>query len=147
MRTYIRQGSSMDVTDSQRRLLALCAIRIARESVDWSLIARQVQFSDGLDALWSGQVFEASTAAKRSVQLLRHGLRRPDDLAERVDAEIEAASKVGARLVTVLDEDYPDNLKRIPNLPPFIFYRGSLEKIDAKSAAVVGTRDASEDGL
>lgn len=137
----------MEVSDSQRRLLAICAIRVDRESVDWSLIARQAQFTHGLDALWSGQVFESSTTAKRSMQVLRHGIRRPDELTKRVDAEIEAASVVHARLVTVLDDDYPQNLRLIPNLPPFIFYRGTLTDLDARSVAVVGTRNASEDGL
>ena len=40
-------------------------------------------------------------------------------------------------LVTVLDDDYPPNLRLIPNLPPFIFYRGSLGEKDALSAAVL----------
>ena len=30
----------MEITERQRRLLALCAIRIDAKSVDWSLIAR-----------------------------------------------------------------------------------------------------------
>jgi hypothetical protein len=34
----------MTITNNQRRLLALCAIRIGQESVDWSLIAREAQF-------------------------------------------------------------------------------------------------------
>lgn len=137
----------MDVTEGQHRLLTLCAIRVERESVDWSLIARQAQFDDGLDALWSGHIFETSTAARRSVHVLRVGIRKPEQFADRVAAEIQAASGAGARLVTVLDEDYPPNLKLIPNLPPFIFYRGSLSEADARAVAVVGTRKASEDGI
>jgi DNA processing protein len=46
-----------------------------------------------------------------------------------------------------LDPDYPANLRVIPNLPPFLFYLGDLQERDARSAAVVGTRNASEDGL
>src|SRR6266487_1671816 len=137
----------MDVTDQQRRLLELCAIRVDRESVDWSLIARQAQFADGLDALWQGIVMEKSAAARRSAPVLRHGLRDPVGLAERVDVEIETASRVGARLVTVLDQKYPANLRLIPNLPPFLFFRGEVLDADACSVAVVGTRDASEDGI
>ena len=57
------------------------------------------------------------------------------------------ARDVGARLVTVLDEDYAANLRVIFNLPPFLFYRGSLERSDAYSVAVVGTRQASREGL
>ncbi|EFK97977.1 MULTISPECIES: DNA-processing protein DprA [Streptomyces] len=35
----------------------------------------------------------------------------------------------------------------IGNLPPFLFYCGELEERDARSIAVVGTRQASENGL
>jgi DNA processing protein len=137
----------MDVTEGQRRLLALCAIRVEGDSVDWNLIARQAQFEEGLEALWAGRIFETSAAAKRSVQVLRRGVRDPHALMQRVEAEIEAASRVGAQLVTVLDDGYPPNLRLIPNLPPFIFYRGALTDADAWSVAVVGTRDATESGI
>lgn len=137
----------MEVTNEQRRLLELCAIRVERESVDWSLIARQVQFDGGLDTMWQGSILEKSTAARRSTQVLRRGLQRPSELRGRVDAEIEAATKVGAWLVTVLDEQYPANLRLIPNLPPFLFVRGSLTESDTRSVAVVGTRDATNNGI
>lgn len=137
----------MGVTDRQRRLLELCAIRVDRESVDWSLIARQAQLADGLDALWRGMVVEKSAAARRSAPVLRRGLRDQAGLAERVSAELDAAERAGARLVTVLDQDYPANLRLIPNLPPFLFFRGELLEADARSVAVVGTRGASEDGV
>lgn len=137
----------MDVTDGQRKLLELCAIRIDRDSVDWSLIARQVQLADGLAMLRKGVILEKSAAAKRSLRILRRGLQNPAGLAERVGIELAAASEAGARLVTVLDQDYPANLRMIPNLPPFLFVRGELAEADARSVAVVGTRDASADGI
>src|SRR6476660_2572719 len=95
--------SSMDVTETQHRLLQLCAIRIEKESVDWDVIARQVQDPAGLDELWQGTVHEKSAAAKRSVRILRRALRDPAPLTRRVAAEIAAAAAVGARLVTVMD--------------------------------------------
>jgi DNA processing protein len=137
----------MDVTEQKRRLLALCAIREEKQSVDWSLIARQAQFEGGLDSLWSGKITEVSAEAKKGTPILRSGIERPDDLFARVDEELDAADKVGARLVTVLDEAYPDNLRLIPDLPPFLFIRGQYQAEDARSVAVVGTRDASQAGL
>jgi DNA processing protein len=47
----------------------------------------------------------------------------------------------------VLDDDYPLNLRVIFNLPPFLFYRGALERSDSRSVAVVGTRNPSTEGL
>ena len=137
----------MEVTDRQRRLLELCAIRVDGVSVDWSLIARQAQDPSGLDDLFQAVITEKSVAATRSRPVLSSGLRHLPVLTERVAAELEAASGVGARLITVLDRDYPANLRLIPNLPPFLFYRGELREDDARSVAVVGTRQASEDGI
>ena len=51
-----------------------------------------------------------------------------------------------ARLVTVLDEDYPLNLQEIFNRPPFLFIRGNLGMRDGRAVAVVGTRQASGEG-
>ena len=132
---------------NQRRLLALCAIQIDHKSVDWSLIAREASFPDGLDMLWNGYIQENSKIAKASRDILRQGVRRPDELLKRVDAEIEAARDVGATLITVLDDNYPTNLRLVPNLPPFLFVRGEIRNEDALSVAVVGTRKASELGI
>ena len=135
------------MTERQRRLLALCAIRMDGVSVDWSLIARQAQFEEGLDALWAGRLLETSAAARRSRPVLQRGVREPEVLAEQVAAEIAAAERAGAELVTVLDEGYPANLRLVGNRPPFLFYRGTLAGTDAWSVAVVGTRNASGTGL
>jgi DNA processing protein len=137
----------MIITDGQRRLLALCAIRLDKESVDWNLIAREAQFASGLDDLWNGKVQERSATADASQSVLRQGIRNPDELFERVDTEVEAATKVGARIVTVLDSLYPANLRLIPNLPPFLFIRGEVLEDDVRSVAVVGTREASDAGI
>lgn len=137
----------MDVTDRQRRLLALCAIRVDGESPDWSMIARQAQSGEGLDALWSGDILESSAAARRSLPVLRAGIADPGPLTERVDAELTAAGRAGASLVTVLDDQYPPNLRLVPNLPPFLFHRGNLRPDDDVAVAVVGTRAATDDGI
>jgi len=123
-----RRNEAASVADDQRRLLALCA----SGSVGWSLIAREAQSSGGLDALW-----RESSATTDEAQVL----------FDRVDAELAAARDVGARLVTVLDDDYPANLRLVHNLPPFLFIRGEVREQDVRSVAVVGTRDASPAGL
>lgn len=77
---------------------------------------------------------------------LRAGLPKLDEFARDLAPSIEAALSSGSRLTTVLDEDYPVNLRTIYNLPPFLFYRGELRRDDAYGVAVVGTREASPEG-
>ncbi|MET9057492.1 DNA-processing protein DprA [Streptomyces antibioticus] len=137
----------IEITPEQKDLLTLCALRADNKSVDWSLIARTCQSREALDVVLGGDLPEDSTIARRNQPLLRQALPLLDDARTRVEAECDAADKADARLVTVLDADYPANLRVIPNLPPFLFYLGGLEERDARSAAVVGTRNASEDGL
>lgn len=138
----------LDITAHQHDLLTLCALTIGDTTLDWRLLARSAQSPEGLAALLEGQLSEDSRAATKNRPLLQQGLAAGLDAARaRVDDEVAAAEKAGARLVTVLDEDYPANLRVIGNLPPFLFYRGELDPSDARSIAVVGTRQASEDGL
>ncbi|MBZ6285743.1 DNA-processing protein DprA [Streptomyces olivaceus] len=137
----------LDVSADQHRLLSLCALRIGDATLDWSLLARSAQSPEGLAALLDGQLREDSRAATRNRPKLQQGLAAGLDAARaRVDEELAAADRVGARLVTVLDEDYPANLRMIGNLPPFLFHLGELDRRDARSIAVVGIREASEEG-
>ncbi|WP_059007644.1 DNA-processing protein DprA [Streptomyces specialis] len=134
-------------TAAHRDLLTLCALRIEGASLDWQLVARSCQSQEGLQAVLNGDFPEDSAAARKSLPVLRAGLPDLSDAAAFVDEQVAAAAEAGARLVTVLDEDYPANLRLVPNLPPFLFYRGELRPEDARSVAVVGTRQASRDGL
>jgi DNA processing protein len=136
-------GSRMPITEHQARLLALCRIK----GVNWYLIAREAQRPDGLARLWAGEFVERSVEATMGAEIL--GAARPDFDArlDEARAEAERASEVGARLITVLDESYPTNLRLIFNLPPFLFVRGALSESDLYSVAVVGTRNASDSGI
>ena len=51
------------------------------------------------------------------------------------------------RFVTILDDEYPANLRVVFNPPPFLVVRGGLRPEDARGVAVVGTRDPSAEGL
>lgn len=132
----------------QEDLLALCALGGPEDKVDWSLIAREASRQGGLQQLLDGVVVEKSVAADKSRPALRRLLGGLDEVRGRVAHELEAARAIGARLVTVLDEGYPTNLRLISNLPPFLFLLGAdFTDADIRSVAVVGTRKASPEGL
>jgi DNA processing protein len=65
------------------------------------------------------------------------------DLAQ---ALIERVAAQDVRLITILDDDYPENLKLIFNRPPFIWVRGQVESRKLRAIAVVGTRQATQAG-
>jgi DNA processing protein len=68
-------------------------------------------------------------------------------LVEFAAAEVARWNEQGMRLLTVLDRDYPENLRAAHDRPPLIFVAGELEACDARSVAVIGTRKASAGGL
>jgi len=48
--------------------------------------------------------------------------------------------------VTLLDPDYPENLRHVADPPPVLFVRGQVTAADAQSVALVGTRRATPYG-
>ena len=131
-------------SEDRLHLLALCAL----PGVSWYAVARAALEPDGLERLLRGEQTEKSTEGEATAVAIREGLGELCEHVERARREVAAAEEqVGARLVTVLDEDYPANLRLIFNLPPFLFYRGELRRDDARSVAVVGTRKPSDEGV
>ena len=72
-------------------------------------------------------------------------LFEPDTTAAQAD--IARWSKSGLRLLTILDSDYPENLRAVHDRPPLIFIAGQLLPRDARSIAVIGGRNPSRSGL
>jgi DNA processing protein len=71
----------------------------------------------------------------------------PAPLLRRAEDQLAGWRRDGWRLVTVLDDDYPENLRTVHDRPPILFVSGSLASRDARSIAIVGARRASSGGL
>jgi DNA processing protein len=83
-----------------------------------------------------------SPASQREIDVL------DDALLGRSQADARAWLDAGYDVRTVFDENYPTNLRAIFNRPPFVFLRGEwLEEEDSVAVAIVGTRQASAEGL
>ena len=128
-----------DVVD----LLAMCRVR----GVSWYFLARQAQRPGGLADLLAGRSSESSSDATESLRLLEAAENELPSHRAWVETALADMAVDGVHLTTVLDDDYPANLRLIFNLPPFLTYRGTLRADDARSVAVVGTREASVEGL
>ena len=115
--------------------------------MSWHFVAREASRPDGLDRLLVGAAEERSREAVDSITLISDRLGRLPLLRDEAAEIVETASDGGIGLTTVLDNDYPLNLRTIFNLPPFLFYRGTLRADDVRAVAVVGTREPTELGL
>lgn len=62
------------------------------------------------------------------------------DWKPMVEKELRSVEKIGARLLTWEDEEYPSNLKNIYDPPPLLYILGFLLPQDQVAVAVVGSR-------
>jgi DNA processing protein len=63
-------------------------------------------------------------------------------------AELECAAQHGVRVVTLIDADYPEFLRRMSDPPVVLYVRGNLCPHDSdQSVAIVGTRRATPYGI
>jgi DNA processing protein len=130
-------------TSDRIDLLALCRVK----GVSWYFVAREAQRPGGLSRLTAGESTETGSEAAESVAKIREALPDLDGHRTTVEQILVELEATGAGLTTVLDDDYPANLRLIYNLPPFLTYRGALRDDDARSVAIVGTREASLEGI
>lgn len=71
----------------------------------------------------------------------------PDELIAKATAEVERWDAQRMRLLTVLDRDFPPNLRAVHDRPPILFVAGEITQQDARAVAVVGTRQATDAGI
>lgn len=60
--------------------------------------------------------------------------------------QIEAAHSIGARILSVLDSDFPSELARSSDNPFLIYVQGCLPDADRPAIAVIGTREPTRHG-
>lgn len=60
---------------------------------------------------------------------------------------LEWLQQPGNKLVTLADETYPKVLLEIPDPPPLLYVKGSLDLLNQPAIAVVGSRNATPQGL
>ncbi|MFC1594788.1 DNA-processing protein DprA, partial [Candidatus Omnitrophota bacterium] len=104
-----------------------------------------------LEAFGSAQaVFSASQSRLEKVRDINTVLARTiKNHHQSLDfkKELQLAQQYDVEIVTLHDKEYPDNLKNIEDAPLVLYVKGHLQKEDAVSVAIVGSRRSSYYGL
>lgn len=78
---------------------------------------------------------------EKVVQALRDQVK--ESFAEEQLAKLDRAN---AKLISILDDDYPESLKRIYDPPPYLLVRGNILPQDRLAVGIVGSRLCTEYG-
>lgn len=124
----------------QAAVLAL----VARAKGEWHLVASVIEGARSAVRIVEGDWTGFEPFEQRELRALGEVTERDVDRYEALIADLAGR---GVRLVTVLDEAYPLNLRQVFNRPPFLWIRGELVPANGRAVAVVGTRRASPMGL
>jgi DNA processing protein len=99
-----------------------------------------------------GTIEKALGASVKELSLIEGiGFKTAEQIAStrnKFDAisELELAEKLGVTLISYADQRYPVLLKRIYDPPPVLYIKGTIEKMDNLSIAIVGSRRCSTYG-
>ena len=136
-------GGDLVSLSEQAAILALTQAASAAK-VHWYEVADLVENVGSATALATGTLsFPEVRDTTLAKALLEH---ISDEVIETWHTSLTRLIDRDIWLITVLDEEYPTNLRRVYNRPPFLFVHGSLQEADERSVAVVGTRRPSPDG-
>ena len=120
-------------SEEQAALLAW----LRRPKVVWSTVTEQLEQTGGV---------QEAAAGTQPAQGTLFDTAPTDDL-DQAEVDLKRWERAGIRMVSVLDREYPSNLRMIHQRPPVLFLRGAADEHDTVSVAVVGTRQATPDGL
>jgi DNA processing protein len=92
--------------------------------------------------------------AQREEHLVPAGVYRPTAKNivrfaqfDELEKELCELQRLGGSLIRWTDDNYPVNLRQIPDPPPFLYLRGTMPAAENNCVAIVGARAASDAGL
>lgn len=96
-------------------------------------------------------VFTASFSSLHDIvsERIARALTAPlnDEVQARIEKTIEWAQQPGNRVITLGDAAYPKTLLDIPDPPLMLYAKGRLELLASPALAVVGSRNATTQGI
>lgn len=132
----------MLTTDNQETWL-----RLAYVGLPAGRLAKILDRWKTLEALLDAAVNGSEGALLETPGITPQSLERLREAAGRdLTKALETMERDQIRLLLLDDEDYPAQLRQIPDPPLHLFVRGTLKPADIKSVAIVGTRHVTDYG-
>ena len=110
-----------------------------------NLLARFKKLSSILSASTS-DLIETEGISKELASRIRKTSLNKDSIQKFLEKELKVLDKMGARIITVWDEDFPPLLKKIYDPPLILYVLGQFDEKDKYSISVVGTRQPTNYG-
>lgn len=119
------------------------------ERLDWLRLIRSDNVGPRTFRTLLARFGTAAEALRALPDLARRGGGKGTRIATRDEAEreIEAAARVGVRLVATHESAYPQRLAAIDDAPPLLAVRGADHVLASPMIGIVGSRNASGAGL
>lgn len=90
----------------------------------------------------AGQAEHARLIGEKAANCLRE-----HDASAEVERALAWCSEPGNRILTIADPDYPQQLLEIPDPPTLIYAKGRLDLLQGAALAIVGSRNATPQGI
>ncbi len=110
-----------------------------------NLLARFKKLSNILSAS-TPDLIESEGISKELASRIRKVSVQKDSIQKFLEKELKTLDKMGARIITVWDEDFPPLLKKIYDPPLILYVLGKFDEKDKYSISVVGTRQPTNYG-
>ncbi len=94
----------------------------------------------------TSELMETEGISKELASRIRKVSSNKDSIRKLLEKEIKLLNKIGGRIITVWDNEFPQLLKKIYDPPLILYLMGNFDEMDKYSVAVVGTRQPTNYG-
>lgn len=99
-----------------------------------------------LSLLSKAELMRIEGLSEKVSQEILCGIDKITDIRNATEVLLSKCSDKKIGFTTILDDDYPSNLKNIYDAPVLLYYMGKLSEKDRYSISIVGTRTPSDYG-
>jgi DNA processing protein len=99
-----------------------------------------------IEQVFLSDIADIASLPKFNPLLAKRILQAGDNL-HKFKRQLEFLKEEGIKLLCLNDTHYPELLKRIPNPPPVLCQKGTMDLVPEKSVAIVGTRTPTDQGI